>query len=212
MSMCSFVCIYIYIYTYIHIYIYVYMHMYMYVCLHTTLAAVHIALPESEFVDSFPFGIARARRSQTSVRDLLRWQARSDTMKSLRGTSFECHPPGTAPRSGFGHQAKLWRGRLQTLSLSSDSGVQTLNRAAGHGVGRLGFNATVLPNPRRFVGPELKNPTGEPKGDIYIYIYIYIYIHTHIYIYIYIHTYIHTYTPGLRYKIPVFSDPDPGKS
>ena len=40
----------------------------------------------------------------------------------LRGTSLECHPLGTAPRFGFGHPAKLWRGRLQTLSLSSDSG------------------------------------------------------------------------------------------
>ena len=32
------------------------------------------------------------------------------------GTSFECHPLGTAHRSGFGHRAKLWRGRLRTLS------------------------------------------------------------------------------------------------
>ena len=45
-----------------------------------------------------------------------RREARIDAMIFLRGTSFECHPLGTAPRSGFGHQAKLWRWRLQTLS------------------------------------------------------------------------------------------------
>ena len=49
---------------------------------------------------------------------------------------------------------------------------------------------------------------------------IYIYIYTYIYIYIYIHTTGYLRPPflwdrlnsSLRYKISVFSDPDPGKS
>ena len=33
-------------------------------------------------------------------------------------------------------------------------------------MGSVAQASTVPPNPRRFVGPELKNPSGEPKGDI----------------------------------------------
>ena len=44
---------------------------------------------------------------------------------------------------------------------------------------------------------------------VYVCVYIYIYIYTHTYTHI--HIYIHN-TPGLHNKIPVFSDPAPGKS
>ena len=67
---------------------------------------------------------------------------------------------------------------------------------------------------------------------VYVYIYIYIlgpakvapprnrlrgtpgrrYLCVYIYIYIYIHTYYILYTYIYTYKIPVFSDPAPGKS
>ena len=104
------------------IYVYIYTHTYTYVLQRGRAGPSQVRISEGDFfrVPSprhcaplwlWPSGQALARASSNPF-----------AKQRLGGTSLECHPLGTAPRSGFGHLAKLWRGRLQTLSLSSDSG------------------------------------------------------------------------------------------
>ena len=73
-------------------------------------------------------------------------------------------------------------------SLSSDSVVQA--KAAGHGVGRPGFNGPIRP-----VGIRATKHPGDPEirgppclGGNYIHIYIYIYLSLYVCIYIYIYS------------------------